>query len=98
VLPRDDGYGLFPSLTALPFSLGAQCRAAFVATKADGSVTIFAATATDLYIMNNSTFAWTKVSKGGGPYSSVVDHRTMAVRPVQQSGDRRAGQYPAARE
>jgi hypothetical protein len=71
VLPRGDGYGPFPSLTALSFSLGAQCQGAFVATKADGSVTIFAATATDLYIMNNTTFAWTKVSKGGGPYSSV---------------------------
>jgi hypothetical protein len=38
VLPRGDGYGPFPSLTALSFSLGAQCRGAFVATKADGSV------------------------------------------------------------
>jgi hypothetical protein len=26
VLPRGDGYGPFPSLTALSFSLGAQCR------------------------------------------------------------------------
>jgi hypothetical protein len=71
VLPRGDGYGPFPSLTALSLSLGAQCRGAFVAYKIDGSVTIFAATATDLYAMDNSSFAWSEVSKAGGPYSSV---------------------------
>jgi hypothetical protein len=54
VVPRGGGYGPFPSLTAP--SLSAQCRGAFVATKADGSVTIFAATATDLHFMNNSGF------------------------------------------
>lgn len=71
VLPRGDGYGPFPDMTALSSALGAQCRGAFVAYKTDGSVSIFAATATDLFIMNNSTFAWLKISKGGGPYSSV---------------------------
>jgi hypothetical protein len=71
VLPRGDGYGPFPSLTALSASLGSQCRGAFVAHKTDGSVTIFAATATDLFIMDNTIFAWNKVSKAGGPYSSV---------------------------
>jgi hypothetical protein len=71
VLPRGDGYGPFPSLTALSASLGSQCRGAFVARKTDGSVTIFAATATDLFIMDNTVFAWNKVSKAGGPYSSV---------------------------
>src|SRR3954470_5135159 len=71
VVPRGDGYGPFPSLTALSFPLPAQCRGAFVATKADGSVTIFAATAVDLFVMDNSTFLWSKVLSGGGPYSSV---------------------------
>src|SRR4051794_32033781 len=71
VLPRGDGYGPFPSLTALSQTLGAQCRGAFVAFKSDGSVTIFAATASDLFILNNSSFGWTKVSKGGGPYSTL---------------------------
>jgi hypothetical protein len=71
VLPRGDGYGPFPSMLALSMSLGSQCRGAFVAYKTDGTVTIFAATATDLFIMNNTTFGWTKVSKAGGPYSSV---------------------------
>jgi hypothetical protein len=71
VLPRGDGYGPFPDMTALSLSLGAQCRGAFVAYKIDGSVSIIAATATDLFIMNNSTFNWSNISKGGGPYSSV---------------------------
>jgi hypothetical protein len=71
VVPRGDGFGPFPSLTALSLSLGAQCRGAFVAYNTDGSVTIFAATATDLYTMNNTTFGWTKVSLGGGPYSTI---------------------------
>jgi hypothetical protein len=71
VLPRGDGYGPFPDMTALSQSLGTQCRGAFVAYKTDGSVSIFAATAADLFLMNNSTFAWTNISKGGGPYSSL---------------------------
>lgn len=71
VLPRGDGYGPFPSLTVLSASLGAQCRGAFVAYKTDGSVIIFAASATDLYIMDNTAFTWTNVSKAGGPYASV---------------------------
>ncbi len=71
VVPRADGYGPFASLTALSLSLGLPCRGAFVAYKIDGSVAIFAATATDLYTMNNSTFAWTKLSLGGGPYSAI---------------------------
>ncbi|WP_315831122.1 hypothetical protein [Bradyrhizobium prioriisuperbiae] len=71
VLPRGDGYGPFPDMTVLSSALGAQCRGAFVAYQGNGTVTIFAATATDIYIMNNATFAWTKVSKGGGPYSAL---------------------------
>ncbi len=71
VLPRGDGYGPFPGLTALSASLGGQCRGAFVALNTDGSVTIFAATATDLYRLDNTAFTWSKVSLGGGPYSAI---------------------------
>lgn len=71
VVPRADGFGPFPSLLALSQSLGGQCRGAFQAFKTDGSVIVFAATATDLYVMNNTTFGWSKVSLGGGPYSAV---------------------------
>lgn len=71
VFPRGDGYGPVTALAALSFALIGQCRGGFVAYKSDGSVTIFAATATDLYVLDNSAFTWSKVSKGGGPYSSV---------------------------
>lgn len=71
VVPRGDGYGPFPSLTALSQSLGAQCRGAFAAYKTDGSVVVFAATATDLWLLNNTTYGWSKVSLGGGPYAAI---------------------------
>ena len=70
VVPRADGYGPFPSLAAISASLGAQCRGAFAAYKTDASVVVFAATATDLYLMSNTTFLWSKVSLAGG-YSAL---------------------------
>jgi hypothetical protein len=72
VVPRGDGYGPFPSLTALSLTLGAQCRGAFAAYKTDGSVVVFAATSTNLYQLNNTTYGWTNVSLGGGPYAAVT--------------------------
>ncbi|MCA6114247.1 hypothetical protein J6524_04795 [Bradyrhizobium sp. WSM 1738] len=71
VVPRGDGYGPFPSLAAISQSLGLQCRGALAAYKNDGSVVVFAATATDLYLLNNTTYGWSKVSKGGGPYAAI---------------------------
>lgn len=72
VVPRGDGYGPFSSIAAISQSLGAQCRGAFSAYKTDGSVVVFAATATDLYQLNNTTYGWTNVSKGGVSYASVT--------------------------
>jgi hypothetical protein len=71
VVPRGDGFGPFPSLAAISLSLGAQCRGAFAAYKTDGSVVVFAATSTNLYQLNNTTYGWTNVSLGGGPYAAV---------------------------
>ncbi|MGJ4928150.1 hypothetical protein ACQR1I_16530 [Bradyrhizobium sp. HKCCYLS2038] len=71
VVPRADGYGPFPSLTALSQSLGAQCRGAIEATRTDGSVVVFAATATDLFLLNNTTMGWVRVSQGGVSYPAV---------------------------
>lgn len=71
VVPRADGYGPFPSLAAISLSLGAQCRGAFAAYKTDASVVVFAATSTDLFLLNNTTFAWSKVSLSGGPYAAI---------------------------
>jgi hypothetical protein len=70
-IPQADGYGPFPSLSALTASLPSQCRGIFFAHNNDGSASIFAGTATNLYLLNNVTFTWTNVSAGGGPYVGV---------------------------
>ena len=71
VLPRGDGYGPFPSVAPFTSSLPGPCRGGFYALKPDGSVSIFAATATRLYRLNNTDFTWVDVSKGGSAYVSV---------------------------
>ena len=70
VIPRGDGYGPFPSLQSFSQALGAACRGAFYALKSDGSVVTFAGTATKLYMMSNTDFSWSDVSKGGGTYTA----------------------------
>lgn len=71
VLPRADGYGPFNSFSALSVPLPAPCRGGFVALRQDGSVAIFGATATRLYLMDNATFQWNDISKGGSAYPSI---------------------------
>lgn len=80
VVPRGDGYGPFKSLAAISQALGAQCRGAFTAYKTDGSVAMFAATSTDLYLLNNTTFAFANVSQGGGPYASIPSQDQWQMR------------------
>ena len=62
VLPRADGYGPFPSLSAYTQALPAPCRGGFYALKSDGSVVTFAGTKDRLYQLNNTNFGWTNVS------------------------------------
>lgn len=71
VVPRIDGYGPVKSLTSFTAALPGPCRGYFFSRKGDGSIAVFAATATNLYVLNNSDFTWTNVSKGGGPYAAV---------------------------
>lgn len=71
VVPRGDGYGPVASLLAFTQSLPGPCRGFFSARKSDGSVLTFAATSTKLYLLNNTTFGWTDVSKSGGSYSAL---------------------------
>ena len=71
VVPRGDGYGPFPDFTVFTSALPAACRGFFYARKADGSVAVFAGTSTKLYQLNNTSFAWTDVSKSGGSYSAL---------------------------
>lgn len=71
VVPQADGYGPFKSFVAFTSALGAQCRGYFQARNADGSITIFGATSTKIYKLDNTTFTWGDVSKGGASYSAV---------------------------
>ena len=72
VLPRVDGYGPFQNFVTFTQALPAPCRGYFYARNSDGSISIFAGTATDLYELNNATFAWVRVSAGGSSYSNLV--------------------------
>jgi len=71
VFPRLDGYGPVASVSPYSQALPAPCRGYFYARKADQSVTVFAATASKLYKLNNTDFSWTDVSKGAGSYTAV---------------------------
>jgi hypothetical protein len=71
VVPQADGYGPFPDFAAFTQSLPAPCRGGFYALNSDGTVSIFAATATKLYQLNNTTFVWVDVSLAGGSYANL---------------------------
>lgn len=72
VIPQGDGYGPFPDFTAFSGTLPATCRGAFYAIKSDGSIATFAGTSTKLYLMDNTTFAWTDVTRAsGGDYTAL---------------------------
>jgi len=72
VIPRADGYGPFQDILSISQSLGEPCRGAMEAVKTDGSFVIFAATATDLYVLDNTDLSWVNVSKSGTSYTSVA--------------------------
>jgi hypothetical protein len=80
VVPRGDGYGPFEDFVAFTSALPAPCRGFFYARKSDGTIAVFAGTATRLYQLNNTTFTWTDVSQGGAAYSSLpsTDHWQFA--------------------
>lgn len=63
VVPRADGYGPVKDQVVYSSALLATCRGYFYARKSDGSIKIFAGTSTGLYLLNNTDFSWTPVSK-----------------------------------
>jgi hypothetical protein len=63
VVPRGDGYGPVADITAYTSALPAACRGGFRALASDGSIRIFAGTATGLFLMDNSDQSWSNVSK-----------------------------------
>lgn len=72
VVARADGYGPFRDLTTFTLALPSACRGYFFARRGDGSIAVFAGTVNHLYLLDNTTFAWAPVSKGGTPYSTLV--------------------------
>lgn len=80
VVPRADGYGPWKALTPVTASLPAASRGTFYARKTDGTIVVFAGTSTRLYKLDNTTLAWTDVSKGGLAYSALpsTDHWGLA--------------------
>jgi hypothetical protein len=71
VLPRSDGYGPMREVSAFTGVMAAQCRGAFMARRSDGTIRIFAGTATKLYQLDNTSLTWVDVSLGAGTYSSL---------------------------
>jgi hypothetical protein len=71
VYPRKDGYQPVPTPSFVSASLSGPCRGYFYARNPDASISVFAATATKLYQLNNTTFTWTDVSKGAGTYAAI---------------------------
>lgn len=72
VVPQGDGYGPFKDFVGFTQALPADCRGFFFARRGDGSIAVFAGTATRLYLLNNTTFEWADVSKGGAAYGSLL--------------------------
>jgi hypothetical protein len=72
VVPRGDGYGPFKDFVGFTQALPAACRGFFFARRSDGSIAVFAGTADRLYLLDNTTFLWTDVSKGGVAYGTLV--------------------------
>lgn len=72
VLPRSDGYGPMKDVSPFTEALPAPCRGLFMARKADGSIRIFAGTETRLYSLDNTSFDWEDVSKGGADYGALA--------------------------
>jgi hypothetical protein len=71
VLPQGDGYGPFFSPQAYSAAAAADVRGVFYARKLDGSVATFMGTATKLYLLDNTSLAWTDVSKAAGTYTTL---------------------------
>jgi hypothetical protein len=70
VVPRGDGYGPVKALQAYSDALAATCRGIFLATNTDGSIAVFAGTATALYKMDNTDLSWENVTRAsGGAYN-----------------------------
>jgi len=83
VLPRGDGYGPFPDFSIYSAALPGVCRGYYHARNQDGTVTIFAATSTNLYKLDNTDFTWDLVSKVGG-YTALANTDNWCFRQFNE--------------
>src|SRR6185369_5439056 len=74
VIPRGDGYGPWPALTSFTSAAEGTCRGQFYAHKNDGSIAVFYGTSTKLYLLDNTTNAFSDVSRGSGTYAAVSNN------------------------
>lgn len=71
-VPRGDGFGPWFDLTRYTALLPSACRGAYLSRSlTDGTLRLFAGTATKLYLLDNTLLTWTDVSKSGGTYGSL---------------------------
>ncbi len=84
-VPRKDGYGPVPDLSAFSAALPAQCRGFFSARAADGSALLFAATSTRLWKLNNTDLTWVPVSKVIA-LTSITGNPTAAIFTLASHG------------
>lgn len=70
-LPVADGWGPMPDFEPLSAALGADCLGMTAYKAYDGTLTVIAGTATDLYKLNTSTspYSWDNVSISAAAYS-----------------------------
>ncbi len=72
VEPAQDGYRSLPGFDTIGTGLGAECRGAITARKADGTTDIYAFTAAKAYKYNDSTASFDEVTRlSGGDYSTL---------------------------
>lgn len=73
VVPRARSFGPFRGLTVYSGATTARVQGAFACKNISGTVFVFAGDATKLYQLNNSTLAWTDISRlAGGAYATAA--------------------------
>lgn len=72
VLPQGDGYGPVQALAALTAALSERVRGYFYARDDDGTITVFAGTSTKLWMLSNTDYTWSDVSRASpGTYTAL---------------------------
>lgn len=69
-----------PSLTTISTALAAECRGAAYVITSTGTIRIVAATASNIYELDTSTYTWTSITGAAGPYNlDANDHWTFTL-------------------